>query len=198
MPRVKLSAELKEALSDLSHKEKDKLLFRLLPANSKLVDRLIFDLLELGETQESRREEMEAVIEQELREASNYFYSPGILLLTLRELSGKITRHVQATKDKYGEVSLNLLMLVRSLELNGNKVAAVSHRKARTFTDYTVKRTLKLLKLIAKMHPDMHLDFQEDLEQLGKYFGANDHLMRTSIHHGLDVNWLLNGEVPEF
>ena len=43
--------------------------------------------------------------------AAKYYYSPGYLLLELRSISGRITQHVKTTKDKYGEVALNCLLL---------------------------------------------------------------------------------------
>jgi hypothetical protein len=197
MPRVKLSTELKEALSALSDKEKDKLIFRILPSHSRLVDRLTFELLEAGQSQEDRREELQETIETWLSKGKKHYYSPGLLLRMIRDLSGQINRHVYATKDKYGEAWLNLYLLVRTLEIYGEEVKKASPARARTFSNYVVKRSLKILRLLSKMHPDLHLDFQENLEKLGELIGQNHQLMQTSIFHGLDVNWLIRGEVPE-
>jgi hypothetical protein len=47
------------------------------------------------------------------------------------------------------------------------------------------------------MHEDLQFDFKEDLEKLGELFVQNDHLMRTAIYNGLDVNWLINAEIPD-
>lgn len=197
MPRIKLSDELKKAITNLPEREKDKLLLRLIPSNSKLVDRLIFDLLEGGDSKEIRREELEEQIRESLENGAKTYYSPGYLLLDLRDLSGRITRHVQATKDKYGEVSLNILMLVQALSLCGDKIKEARPHKARTLCDYIIKRVIKILKLMSKMHPDLHLDFMDDLAQLGQLIGENHQLMKTAIHFGLDVNWLIRGEIPE-
>ena len=197
MPRVKLSTELREAISALPEKEKDKLIFRLLPSNSKLVDRLVFELLETGESKENRREDLQEQIESWLTNGKKHYYSPGLLLMMIRDLSGEINRHAHATKDKYGEAWLNLYMLVRTLEIYGTEVQKASPAKARTFSNYVVKRSLKILKLLSKMHPDLHLEFQENMEKLGELIGQNHQLMKTSIFHGLDVNWLIQGEVPE-
>ena len=48
MARIKLSPDFKKAITALSHKEKDKLLFRLLPKEEMLVAQLEFQLLEDG------------------------------------------------------------------------------------------------------------------------------------------------------
>lgn len=196
MPRVKLSPELKEAISELPDQEKDKLIFRLLPSNAKLVERLIFELLEEGSSQEERREEVEKKIEKALKAADQYFYTPGLLLLALRDLSGDINRHVQATRDKYGEAALNLFMLVRALELSGEKVRAEPRNRSRTFTDYVIKRCLKIVSLLQKMHPDLHFDFQENLEKLGALLQQNPTLVQVARDLGLDLKALQDGEVP--
>jgi len=46
MARAKLIPELKAAISELTEKEKDKLIFRLLPKDQKLVHKLEYQLLE--------------------------------------------------------------------------------------------------------------------------------------------------------
>ena len=46
MARVKLTDDLKKAISGLSHKEKDKLLFRLIAKEPILAEQLVFKLLE--------------------------------------------------------------------------------------------------------------------------------------------------------
>lgn len=196
MRRVKLSDELKEAIRELPEKEKDKLLFRLIPTNPKLVERLIFDLLEVGDSKEDRRQELEEGIKKSLVLATNAYYSPGYLMMDLRGISGMITRHVQATKDKYGEIHLNLLMLIQVLELCGEKIRVAPPYKARNLNKYIINRSLKILKQISKMHPDLHLDFLDNLNKLGHLIGGNPQLMKTAIYTGLDVNWLISGEIP--
>ena len=46
----KLSKKLKEAISNLPDSEKDKLLFKLLPKDQPLCEKLEFELLEQGQT----------------------------------------------------------------------------------------------------------------------------------------------------
>ena len=97
MARTKLSDELKEAIASLTHKEKDKLLFRLIAKDYALVKKLEFELLEDGETKDERRQELYEMIEAEF--ARYHYYSPGYLLLLLRSISGAIGRHLKTTKD---------------------------------------------------------------------------------------------------
>lgn len=164
--RATLSAELKSAISNLSDKEKDKLLFRLLPKEPALVDQLAYQLLEDAASMEERRSDLKAGIQQELKQAASYFYSPGYLLLDLRAISGEINRHVKTTKDKYGEIELNFFMLNYSLDLLHNKLKTFRHQKSRTLDSYIIKRAQKLEKLMSKLHPDYQLDFTGDWEKL--------------------------------
>ena len=62
MARAKISPELKAALADLTEKEKDKLINRLLPRDQKLVHKLEYQLLEYSATQEERRDRVRVQI----------------------------------------------------------------------------------------------------------------------------------------
>jgi len=193
MARQKLSDELKEAITLLSAKEKDKLLFRLIAKDEALVERLRFELLEDGSTKEDRREEIYEMITDGFDKYR--YYSPGYLLLVLRSLSGDINRHVKTTKDKYGEVQLNLLMLNKSLGLFGNKISQAHPQKSRTLNNYVVKRAIKLVGLLRKMHKDYLLDFQEDIENLGKCIDEQPLMKNLANELGLDLEMLKRGEV---
>ena|SRR5690606_11809056 len=157
-----LSPELKKAIKNLKPDEKDKLLFRLIPKVPDLVSRLEFELLEDGETTDSRREELANQIKALMQEKP---YSPGYLMMDMRSLSGDISRHVKTTKDKYGEVSLNLLMLLEALE-NHTDFVLKNLRKAGTFQEYVVKRTETVLKNLQKLHPDLHVEFEDSLNRV--------------------------------
>ncbi len=177
----------------LSGKEKDKLLFRLIAKDAALIKRMEFELLEDGETIDERREEIYKAIDKGF--ATYRFYSPGYLLLVLRSISGDINRHVKTTKDKYGEVQLNFLMLNKSLSLFGDKIRQAHPHKSRTFNAYVVKRSIKLLQLLGKMHEDYILDFQDDMTQLGQHIENQPRMSQLAENLGLDVGRLLRGEV---
>lgn len=197
MSKIKLSNELKKAITLMPVKEKDKLLLRLVAKDANLVQRLEFELLEESPTVEERRADLRDEIHQSLLESQRYFYSPGYLLLDLRNLSGKINQHVKTTKDKYGEIELNFFMLNKALELMGERIRPFSSIKARTLNEYIVRRILKLLKLIDKLHEDYRLDFHPVMVELAGHMGEQPTLMKTAIYQMLDVNWLLRGEWPE-
>ncbi|MBC6992607.1 hypothetical protein QWY85_06745 [Neolewinella lacunae] len=194
--RIPLSEEMKKAVSRLSPREKDKLLFRLLVKEPALVAKLEFELLDAGETAEDRRLDLLKEIEGYLQAEADHFYSPGYLLLAMRSISGDITRHVKTTKDKYGEIQANLLLLNDGLRPNRQKIASFSAGKARTLNDYVVKRTSKIVSLLHKQHPDIHLDFQDDLRELGENIVAIPLMANLAKVAGIDLAALLRGEVP--
>jgi len=188
---MKLSDDLKAAIKALPEKEKDKLLLRLIPKNDLLVHQLEYRLLEDSETMLLRREELKSAIANHMAIYPENYYSPGYLLMTLRELSGKINLHVAITKDKIGEISLNLYMLTEILERNKGALMAAHSFSKTTFDEYVVKRTLKLLKLLSSIDEDYYVDFQEEVNKLGRLIGSQHTLMKASIYSGLDVNHLL-------
>ena len=152
MPRRTLSPDLKKAISALSIREKDKLIFRLLPRDDKLVERLEYELLEEAATQEERRKEVATFIENSLAELHNERYlGPGFILYTMRAASGRISRHLFVTKDKYGEIALNLQLLIQVLRQFGRQLPEFRSSKARNLTIYLIKRTIKVLNLLEKL-----------------------------------------------
>ena len=193
---MRFEKEFKEAVSNLPEKEKDKLILRLLKHDLALANQLYFELLSV-QTKEERRTEMEAIVINRVADMSQSFFSPGYLLMDMRYLSGEITEHVKTTKDKLGEVSLNLLMLNEVLKQNSSRISNLNPGKFRKIAIYIIARAFKLLVLIRSMHEDYFTDFKSDLFTLGELIGQNDHLMRTAIHNGLDVNWLLSGSIPD-
>jgi len=188
--------EFIKALQQLPSKEKDKLILRLLNKDTKLASRLRFELVETDSVEDKRSDLSNEIIEK-VKWATNRYYSPGILLMDMREISGLINEHVAITKDKIGEISLNLFMIRQLLELNNERIAVAPRGKSYTLCIYIIARVFKILLLIQKQHPDLHFDFKEDIEIVGRLIGRNDSLMKTAIHNGLDVNWLLEFEIPE-
>ncbi len=190
------SKEFKEALSFLPAKEKDKLILRLLKKDLNLANRLRFELVETRSVEELR-ETVEKHVISTVDNMSNRFYSIGYLNMDVRYLSGDITQHVKITKDKYGEVSLNLLLLIEVLKKNKVHILGDhTFSKLRKFCVAIVARVFKVLLLINKMEDDLLLDFKEDLSVLGELIGANEVVMKIAIKNGLDVNWLIFGEIP--
>ena len=114
--------EFKEALLDLPVKEKDKLLLRLLKRDVPLANQLYFELVST-QTVEERRSELEEMVVKRASNMSKRSSSIHDLLKEMRSLSGDITEQVRITKDKFGEISLNLLMLNEILRTNNPQIS---------------------------------------------------------------------------
>ena len=164
---AKLDEQLKAAILRMPVVEKDKILLRLVAKDAKLVRRLIFELIEGGETRDERatalREEMAKKLAQT---AASAHYTPGYLLLDLRHWNARITEHVLATKDKSGEVSLPIFMLAEAFRLNHNMLRKFPEKRSDTFAPYVVKRTATLLGKAKKLHEDYYMEFRRDAQEL--------------------------------
>ncbi len=188
--------EFKEAIVNLSIKEKDKLLLRLLKRDIPLANQLYFELVST-QTIEDRRTELEEIVRERAANIGKRSKSIQHLQLQMRSLSGYITEQVKITKDKLGEISLNLLMLNEILKATDPKSSFFQRGKFQKFGVYVIARAFKLLVLINAMHEDYQTDFREDLETLGELMAQNDLLRRTAGQHGLELDWLVSGEIPE-
>ena len=190
------SKEFKKAIQELPNSEKDKLIFRLLKRDLDLANRLYFELVDV-ETVEDKRTAFEIEMIKKINYFSDRYYSVGYLLQDTRFLSGDINNHVKITKDKFGEISLNMKMLNHLLTINNKRIETVTYSKAYTLCIYVIARAFKILLLIKAIDEDYFLDFKENLSTLGKLIYDNPFLMHTAIDNDLDVNWLILGEIPE-
>jgi hypothetical protein len=163
---AKISDELKAVISQLSNKEKDKLLFRLIAKDEKLVRKLIFELLEEGTTLEQRSEETLQLIQKSIPPKDAYGLTPGYLLMDLRTINARITEHVAATKDKLGEVTLTTFMLHESIKRHSEMLNKFPARRSDTLAPYMIKRVQFILAKAAKLHEDYHLEFRRPLNEV--------------------------------
>ena len=190
-----ISKELKKAIQELPSAEKDKLIFRLLRKDNDLAKRLHFELVDI-ETVDDKRLAFENLMIEKIGSYSQRFYSVGYLLQDTRYMSGDISHHVKITKDKFGEISLNIKMLIEVLKHNNERIENATYSKSYTLCVYIIARAFKILLLIDAIDDDYFIELKEDLSLLGQLIGQNHSLMKTAIHHGLDVNWLISGEIP--
>lgn len=197
MPREKISPELKKAIQALPLKEKEKLLFRLLPSNEILIRQLEYTLIEEGSTLQERRDILKDTIIAVLSKFPNRYSSPVYIALTLRELSGRINRHVRITKDKLGEISLNFLMLNYALEKNAARLNMADKWTSKKLDDYVAKRSLKLQKLLSKVHEDYVLEYEEDMKKLGNLILANPSMAENAKLLNVDIQALSKGLLPD-
>lgn len=187
MPRVKLSDELKKAIQCLSDKEKNKLLMRLIPSNDVLVDQLIFELLEHSETTEERRQEVSGTILLHADKYTARYYSPLTLLRVMRKMSSVLTRHVRVTKDKIGEIELNIQMLSAFLIPNRNNLKSESIFEMGKLSKYAITRLLKIQKLLDKVHDDYRLEYEDQINELHKMIKSINAFKEEAANQGYDV-----------
>ncbi len=157
-----MSSDLKQAIVLMPQKEKDKLLLRLVGKDDILMQRLDFELLENGETVQSRRDEIKARI---LKIARAEHYTPGWMMMDMRSLSGDISLHIKVTKDKYGEVELNLFMLNTFFEFQLQHLN-IHNSKSDSCAEYIAKKTVTLLKNVSKLQEDYYIEFEADINKL--------------------------------
>ncbi|MBK8556886.1 MAG: hypothetical protein IPL65_14410 [Lewinellaceae bacterium] len=168
---AKLSDELKDAISHLPAKEKDKLLFRLIAKDRKLTERLNFELLEGGNTRDDRAEDLRDQIRKDLPSRGAPYLTPGLLMMELRHWNARITEHVFTTKDKSGEVILGAYLFREAFERHWDLLQRRSS-SAKKFAPYVVKRAISLVNKGKKLHEDYHMEFRKDLQALLDYLWA--------------------------
>ncbi|WP_313216057.1 hypothetical protein [Soonwooa sp.] len=188
--------DFKDALANIPDKEKDKLILRLLKKDIILAKRLQYELLS-EESVEDKRNQLQDILDKKIESAIKHFKSPGYLSMDIRYMSGMITEHVKITKDKFGDIWLNLYMLTKLVPNLEEQLEYFSKRQGEKFYIPALARIFKILMAIVKLHEDDQYEFRENLQILGSSIVDNDHFMRTAMHHGLDVNWLTQNNIPE-
>lgn len=191
-----LTDDFKKVLSEMPDKEKDKLIIRLLKKDLALTNRLYFELMQPASVEDLRERTMNR-IHGRLNYVADSFHSPGFAMMSLRETSGLINEHVSITKDKYGEIYLQLNMLDYFLDQNIENLQNYTQKKQHGLNIYIIGRLYKLLGQLLSFHEDLRYDFKEILNTIAESMGKIPTLMHTAIYNGFDVNWLFNFEIPE-
>jgi hypothetical protein len=161
-----------------------------------LAEKLYFELVDTDSV-EDKRKLIENEISKTINAVSQRNYNLDSIAGEMRYISGSISHHVKITKDKFGEISLNLQMLNETIEQNAFSLAHSKPQKSNKFYNYVIVRAFKILLLIDALHEDFLLDFKEDLERLGANISKNTMLLKTANYNSLDVNWILDAEIPE-
>lgn len=187
--------DFKIALSELTSKEKDKLILRLLRKDKDLTKRLYFELVDT-DTVDEKRNQLEVKIITKIGEVSTSFYSTVYLFHDLKSTSSEIADHVKVTKDKFGEPYLNLVMLYHFLKENVENLSSKKLETTYKFYIYCIARTYRCLCQIQLLHEDYKMEFTEILSQLGHVFLQHPNLVKLAINNSLDLNWLVENDIP--
>ena len=192
---MEYSKEFKQALSEFSPIEKDRLIFRLLKKDKLLSKKLYFELVD-PETTDQKRDQMEENITEKLASAARYIGNPKYYLSTIRTISAEITEHVKVTTDKFGEVYLNLFLVDQILE-NNDSFAQQRFDNVYKLYIYLINKIVRALLLIKKIDEDYWMEFDEILGKIDDKVHENRYLEKLFINNGIDFNWLQSENLPE-
>lgn len=186
----KVSDELKKAIKELPEKEKDKLLLRLIAKDKMLIEKLNHQLLEDEVDMESRREELAEQMRKHFNAEGFGFWShtPGLVMMEMRSFSGEITRHVKITKDKYGEVQLNLLLINMPFRTQHKTLHNNQHR-ADKFADYVCKKAQAVFKKLKTLDRDYYLEFEKEVNEMLQHLQHYPPAARLMSPYGLPREW---------
>mgnify|MGYP003456718734 FL=1 len=192
---MEYSKEFKQALSEFSSIEKDRLIFRLLKKDKLLSKKLYFELID-PETTDQKRDQMEENVTEKLASAARYIGNPKYYLSTIRTISAEITEHVKVTTDKFGEVYLNLFLVDQILE-NNDSFAQQRFDNVYKLYIYLINKIVRALLLIKKFDEDYWMEFDEILGKIDDKVHENRYLEKLFINNGIDFNWLQSENLPE-
>ncbi|ROI01087.1 deoxyuridine 5'-triphosphate nucleotidohydrolase [Chryseobacterium sp. G0240] len=192
---MEYSKEFKAALSAFSGAEKDKLIFRLLKKDKLLSKKLYFELID-PETTDDKRNAMEENVEGKVLLASKYIGNAKYFLSVIRKISAEITEHIKITTDKFGEISLNLLLVNKILEYNADLSRQRFDNVYKLYI-YIINKIFKSLILIKKLDEDYWLEIDELLRDTQKKISQNHYLQKLCINNGLDTHWLECERIPD-
>ena len=192
---MEYSKEFKQALSEFSSIEKDRLIFRLLKKDKLLSKKLYFEIID-PETADQKRDQMEENVTEKLASAARYIGNPKYYLSTIRTISAEITEHVKVTTDKFGEVYLNLFLVDQILE-NNDSFAQQRFDNVYKLYIYLINKIVRALLLIKKIDEDYWMEFDEILGKIDDKVHENKYLEKLFINNGIDFNWLQSENLPE-
>ncbi|AZA62251.1 MULTISPECIES: deoxyuridine 5'-triphosphate nucleotidohydrolase [Chryseobacterium] len=192
---MEYSKEFKAALSQLSPAEKDRLIFRLLRKDEILSKKLYFELID-EETVDQKRDAMEELIKEKVEYASKYISNQKYFIVLIRKISAQITEHVKVTTDKFGDISLNLLLINEILESN-EKLSRQKFNDVYKLYLYMINKIVKALALTKKLDEDYWMEIDEYLSIAYDKITANIYLEKLFINNGIDFNWLNADRIPD-
>jgi hypothetical protein len=192
---MKISAELKRALSELTDREKDKLVIRLIRKDTVLHQKLQFELVG-NTTVEEERQLLETRIIQRLsspRITSNF----NAWMKEIRTLSGAINLHLKVTSDKIGEVSLSITLVTQLLEHNRKAIQLISANNEVKLAKYVTGKLFKIAVLISNLHEDLRNEFNAELTELHEVLLEFNYLLNHMKAANCDIDWFDQCYFPE-
>ncbi|MEY8761185.1 deoxyuridine 5'-triphosphate nucleotidohydrolase [Chryseobacterium tongliaoense] len=191
---MEYSKEFKAALSNFSSVEKDRLIFRLLKKDKLLSKKLYFELID-PENVDQKRTQMEEQIEEKVDLASKYISNSKYFLVLIRKVSAEITEHIKITTDKFGEISLHLLLANKILD--NSKLNHQRFDEVYKLYMYLINKILRALVLVKKLDEDYWIEIDELLEDLKNKIEGNRYMQKLCDNNSFEMNWLKCENIPE-
>lgn len=177
------NAALKEAVLNLSNKEKDKLLVRLINKDKMLLKQLHFELLEDESDLENRiidlKANLETVFETGQAHIKNIpqFTNYRELTRLIRSASGLVNEHEKVTKDKFSVVECRLLILQEAFERYPNLFKPASLTPGFKLHQYIKGRIKNATSAYDKLHEDLQFDLKDSMEYMLEF--AEEHRLNS-------------------
>lgn len=125
-----------------------------------------------------------------------YFNSPISVMMDLIQLENKIIEYTEKRGNLQDEVELKFILWIDFLEKCNDSIDAKCRPNDKLCV-YLIAQVYELLVLIGALSKDDSTKDEAQLNQLGNLIEDNDKLMRTAIFHGFEIDWLLDGNIPE-
>ncbi|MDP5122114.1 MAG: hypothetical protein NWQ46_11005 [Spirosomaceae bacterium] len=181
MPK-NIDKPLENAILNLPQTEKDKFLLRLIAKDKILIEQLQVKLLEDDFDLRERKEE----IKKRIIAVSKMTHStPGWMMMDMRDMSGIINHYFKVTKDKYGEVELQLFLLLSFFD-NQQKFMQQYTSRADKLALYVAKRAETILNKLGRLHEDYRIEFERDVNRL-----------LDNVHHGVAEYYARQLQLPK-
>jgi len=155
--------DLKEAITNLPVKEKDKLLLRLIAKDKVLTEHLHYKLLEDETDLNDRKEKIKADVDEQVSELRKLNAKEA--LVKVRKMITMVNHFYKVTKDPLGEVELKVFIL-NAIPFDYKKSIFGYRDFMILFTAFYLKTTAVTLNKFKKLHEDHQFDLSEDFNHL--------------------------------
>lgn len=172
--------DLKRVVLELSEKEKDKLLVRLIGKDKMLMKQLHFQLLEDESDLQHRIEQLQTdlqeiigKLQQEISDKPSA-HNFRELNIELRRASGIINEHEKVTKDKLSDFEGRLYLLENTFRLFPSLFTPTLYVAGTKLRRYMVGRIKNVQSKYDKIHEDLQFDYQEQMDFILQFAEEHD------------------------
>lgn len=155
--------DLKNAITDLPVKEKDKLLLRLIAKDKVLTEHLHYRLLEDEQDLDYRKEKIKSDIQAQITELQKLSIKEA--LVKVRKMITSVNHFYKVTKDAFGEVELKIFIL-SSIPLDYKRTLFGYKDFGFLFATFYIKTVQVTLNKLFKLHEDLQFDLSEMTNEL--------------------------------